>query len=307
MRYELGLFTRLFQNESFENMIKKTIKFPDIKYLELTANYGSKHINIFDYDPEYYLNIISKNNLKIDSLSVHRDTQLFLGSKGEGTRHFYPGSMEEQREYAKKVLYQLPKTAKDLGIKKIVGNIGVQNFSDIFEWPHKNGWKKQIEYAKSQWMPVLERFNEVGIKFAHEIGPQQLAYDLESSLELLETFENIESFGFCIDPSQILYLGINPSTCIEVLKDRIYNFHAKDAEFNYTFGYSSNISAGDSNRVSRGYRSRIPGWGDSNWKKIITSLIIAGYKGPLSIEIQDIFFEELEGLERAIQFLNSLK
>lgn len=302
---QLGIFTRVFQDISFDEMVKQARGY-GFKTLELTANYKSKHINIMQPDIEHILQIIEQNDLQITSLDIHRDSQLFLGAKGKDTYHFYQGTSVEQQEYAEKVLYQIAEVTKQLNVRVVVGNIGCLDFSDIFEWPSKSGWKNQLSIAKEKWMPILERYYTENIIFAHEIGPQQLAFNTETALELADVFENIPSLGFCIDPSQLLYTGINISDCIESLGKKVVNFHAKDAEFNHTVRKSGILAHGNYSPINRGYRSRIPGWGDVDWKKTLTSLKIIDYQGPISVEIEDQFLEKDEALKKTIAFLSPL-
>ena len=304
---KLGLFTRAFEDLNFEEMTRIiSHRYSAITQLELTANYGSKHINILNPDISSIQKCLNSEHLAISNLSIHRDSQLLLGARGSVTKHFFPGNEHEQKEYAKHVLYKCADVAKELAIPVVVGNIGCENFSDLFDWPIKTGWQNQLEVAKAQWMPILEYYNKKNIKYAHELGPQQLAYDLETALLLLETFENIDSFGFCIDPSQLLYTGVNIPLVIEKLNTKVFHFHAKDAEFNYTKEYSGILPQGSRLRTNRGYRNRIPGWGDIEWKKVLTSLKSINYNGPISIEIDDVFCNRDEAINKSIHFLNPL-
>lgn len=303
---ELGLFTRIFEDVEFEKMADLVSNKFGVYNLELTANYNSKHINILKPETEKIQKGLEEYNLRITNLAIHRDSHLLLGARGVDTNHFYKGNIIEQQEYAKKVLYKSADIAHDLNIPVVVGNIGCEYFGDFFDWPVKTSWNNQLEKAQKIWMPILEYYYKLNVKFAHEIGPQQLAYDLETSFLLLDKFQKIDSFGYCVDPSQLLYTGVNICQSIELLGDRVFHFHAKDAEFNYTKNVSGVLSYGSRNRINRGYRNRIPGWGDVDWRKVLTSLRIVNYAGPISIEIDDPFISRDEAILKSISYLSPL-
>ena len=42
------------------------------------------------------------------------------------------------------------------------------------------------------------------------------------------------------------------------------------------------------------WRYRIPGWGDTNWTRIVSGLMEAGYDGVISIEHEDPVWEGAE-------------
>ncbi|RNC97252.1 sugar phosphate isomerase/epimerase family protein [Lysinibacillus halotolerans] len=303
---ELGIFTRVFQEKNLEETFELITQKYSIRNVELTANKGSRHINLSDPDIDYLVKMVDKYNVKITALSMHRDTQLIMGPHGKATKHFFDGSMDEQIEYGIKITKKAAEIAKELNIPMVIGNLGAINFSELFEWPNKNGWKEQQEIAKERWYPILEYYEKKGIKFAHELGPQQIAYNLETAEEILEKLDFIDSLGFCIDPSQLLYTGVDTSVCIERLNKRVFNFHAKDGEFTQHLKTSGWLPHGDINRLNRGYRNRIPGWGSSDWRKIMTSLKIIKYSGPISIEIEDPFVDADEALNKTIEYLRPL-
>ncbi|SDM33159.1 Sugar phosphate isomerase/epimerase [Paenibacillus sp. OK060] len=304
----LGLFTRIYQNETLEVALEK-IKTLGINSVELTANNGSLHFDIERASDPSYKNklnqIFSESGLTISGLAIHRDTQLVLGPYGEATQQFYSGSKEEQKAYGIRRTIQAAKAAKEYNIPLVIGHLGCLEFSQYHPWPSKDGWEKQKENAKSTWMPILEEYERLGIKFAHEISPQQMAYNLETALEMSELL-NIDSFGYCLDPSNLLITGVDPSIYAEVLGKKIFNVHGKDTEFTNHLNTSGWMPHGDLNRKGRGFRSRIPGWGDTNWKKFLTAVKLSGYNGVISLEIDDISMSSEEAISKAKQFLEPI-
>ena len=71
-------------------------------------------------------------------------------------------------------------------------------------------------------------FSEVGVKFALEVHPAEIAYDIYSTQTALEAIGHHESFCFNFDPSHLLWQGVDPVKFIDMFGDRIVHAHMKD-------------------------------------------------------------------------------
>ncbi|SCC23622.1 Sugar phosphate isomerase/epimerase [[Bacillus] enclensis] len=252
-----------------------------------------------------YQKLLEKHQLKIEALTMHRDSQLIMGPHGDATQRFFKGTPDEQVEYGKQRLMKAAEVANEYGIPKITGFMGAGEFSSWYPWPHSEGWKQQQNLAYERWMPILEYYEKLGVKFAHEVGPQQLAYNLETTQEILEIL-NIDSFGICFDPSNFILTGVNPCIFVEEIGSKIFHVHGKDSELTHHVSSSGWMAHGDLSRPDRGFRFRIPGWGDVNWKKVLTTLKLNGYNDVISIEIEDPTMDSEEALEKTIDHLKPL-
>ena len=52
---------------------------------------------------------------------------------------------------------------------------------------------------------------------------------------------------------------------------------------------------GDMRALNHTYRFRIPGWGQVDWKEVITELSMVGYDGALSYEHEDVTMSRMDG------------
>ncbi len=305
---DLCIFTRAYQEFKFDEALEK-IKAHELSNLEITSNNKSIHLDLdIALENEYRKNfekVITKNDMSIPAISIHRDSQLVLGPYGDATARFCSGTPDEQINYGIQRTLQAGRVAREYGIPVVVGYLGCADFSQWYPWPNKDGWNCQLNIAKERWMPILEKYDKWGVKFAHEIAPQQIAYNLETAEEIRDIFD-CESFGFCYDPSNLVLTGVNSLICIERLADKIFHVHAKDAEITHHAPVSGWMSHGDFGRSDRGFRFRIPGWGDLEWKKILTTLKTSGYNGMISIEIEDSTVGIDEGIRKTIQYLKPL-
>ena len=154
--------------------------------------------------------------------------------------------------------------------------------------------------------PILDVFGECGVKFALEVHPTEIAFDLYTAQRALEALDHREEFGFNFDPSHLHWQGVDPVEFIRAFPDRIYHVHIKDAAttLNGRTGIlASHLDFGD---PRRGWDFRSPGRGSVNFEEIIRALNVIGYTGPLSVEWEDSGMEREFGAREACQFVKEL-
>ncbi len=132
-----------------------------------------------------------------------------------------------------------------------------------------------------RWNPILDVFGECGVKFALEVHPTEIAFDLYTAERALEALGHREEFGFNFDPSHLIWQGVDPVEFIRAFPDRIYHVHMKDAivTLNGRTGIlASHLNFGD---PRRGWDFRSLGHGGVNFEEIIRALNEIDYQGPL--------------------------
>ncbi len=154
--------------------------------------------------------------------------------------------------------------------------------------------------------PILDVFGECGVRFALEVHPTEIAFDIYTAEAALEALGHREEFGFNFDPSHLLWQGVDPVEFIRAFPDRIYHVHVKDA-ITTLDGRSgilaSHLNFGD---PQRGWDFRSPGRGGVNFEEIIRALNVINYDGPLSVEWEDSGMEREFGAREACQFVKTL-
>ena len=73
----------------------------------------------------------------------------------------------------------------------------------------------------------------------------------------------------------------------------------------HNVGRSGLLAHGKWARRDRGFRFRIPGWGDVLWKSLNSELQLVGYSGVLAVEHEDPTMDRREGLRRAFRYLST--
>jgi sugar phosphate isomerase/epimerase len=142
------------------------------------------------------------------------------------------------------------------------------------------------EFA-DRWNPILDVFDEEGVKFGLEAHPAEIAYDIYTAEKTLEAVNHREAFGFNFDPSHFVHQLFNPVHFIDRFPDRIYHVHIKDSKVRLNGHRSiltSHLNFGDDRR---GWDFVSPGRGDVNIEEIVRKLNRIGYDGPLSVEWED--------------------
>ncbi|MDO5113029.1 MAG: sugar phosphate isomerase/epimerase [Planctomycetia bacterium] len=198
--------------------------------------------------------------------------------------------------------------AKKFGVSVVNGFTGSSiwkyfySFPPVPQWVIDDGYKLLAEL----WLPILDVFQECGVKFALEVHPTEIAFDLYSALRTLESLEHHPAFGFNFDPSHLFWQGIDPVEFIRMFPDRIFHVHVKDAiqTLNGRTGIlGSHLNFGNRRR---GWDFRSPGRGDVNFEEIIRELNAIDYQGPLSVEWEDSGMNRDHGAKEAVQFVRNL-
>jgi sugar phosphate isomerase/epimerase len=144
------------------------------------------------------------------------------------------------------------------------------------------------------------------VRFALEVHPTEIAFDLYTAERALAALDRREEFGFNFDPSHLVWQGIDPVEFLRAFPDRIYHVHVKDAAvtLNGRSGVlGSHLPFGDGRR---GWDFRSPGRGSVPFEEIIRALNQIQYAGPLSVEWEDPGMDREAGAREACQFVKQL-
>ena len=124
-----------------------------------------------------------------------------------------------------------------------------------------------------RWNPILDVFDEVGVRFAHEVHPREIAYDYWTTVRTLEAIGHREAFGLNWDPSHFIWQQLNPVDFILEFADRIYHVDCKDVKLNLGNGRNgrlgSHLAWAD---LRRGWDFVSTGRGDVPWEASFRAL-----------------------------------
>jgi sugar phosphate isomerase/epimerase len=162
-----------------------------------------------------------------------------------------------------------------------------------------------FELLAERFNPILDVFGECGVRFALEVHPTEIAFDIYTAERALEALGHREEFGFNFDPSHLIWQGVDPVAFIRAFPDRIYHVHVKDAIVTLdgkTGILASHLNFGD---ARRGWDFRSPGRGGVNFEEIMRALNDIEYDGPLSVEWEDSGMDREFGAREAAQFVKT--
>jgi sugar phosphate isomerase/epimerase len=171
------------------------------------------------------------------------------------------------------------------------------------ELPRSENFGYMVESFR-QLAPVLE-VHQAKIVIEGWPGPGALCCTPEG----YETFFKecpSQSMGVNYDPSHLLRMGIDPLRFLREFAGRVHHVHGKDTELIeeglYRYGNSQEPTLGKSHGFgAMHWRYTIPGHGVARWTEIFRILAEAGYRGAVSIELEDEnFCGTTEGEKAAI-------
>jgi len=200
------------------------------------------------------------------------------------------------------------RAAQKLGVSVVNGFTGSSIWHLLYSFPPvtpemiDDGFKLLAE----RWNPILDVFGECGVKFALEVHPTEIAFDIVTAQRALDALGNREEFGFNFDPSHLLWQGVDPVEFIRAFPDRIYHVHMKDAIV--TLDGRSGILSSHLNfgEAGRGWDFRSLGRGGVNFEEIIRELNRINYNGPLSVEWEDCGMDRDQGAAEACDFVKTI-
>ena len=307
---KIGIFTATYLDMELEEVCKMASRL-GYEAVELPAFRGNPHLDIEEIvkgnNAKHLKDTITSYGMIISALSNHPEGQIILGPFGKDTDAIYPGSKEEKYTFGMDRMIKTAQAANALEVPVVCGFIGCENFGRFFPWPYSKGWADMEDEFVDRWGKVLDKFAEYGVKFAHEPHPSELVYDIDTALRSVELMGGRKEWGFNYDPANLVYLGIDVERFVDELHDRIYHVHAKDGELvRHNQRRSGHIPQGDWQRLGRGFRFRIPGWGSVPWKKVITELSLIGYDYVMSYEHEDVTMSRQDGIKKTIEYLKPL-
>lgn len=308
---KLGLCTGTYSDLPLDEVCKMAAEY-GYETLEIeTFTKDNLHMDvrtILDKDNiRRYKEKIREYGLEISSLGNHPESQLVMGPYGRDTDDIYSGTKEEKIKYGTEAVIRAAQIANEMEIPVVVGFTGCENFGRVCQWPDAKAWEREEEIFAERWGPILKKYEEYGVRYAHEPHPNQMVYDIETARRSVELFGGCRAWGFNFDPANMMMYGIDVEAFIDLLGDRIYGVHAKDAQIvKQNVGRSGLNPNGNYRRIDRGFRFRIPGWGNISWENVITELAMVGYFGSLNFEHEDITMSRMDGIRKTSAYLKPM-
>ncbi len=255
--------------------------------------------------------ILEKYGLRCFAISNHLVGQCVCDNIDERHKSVLPdriwgdGDPEGVRQRAAEEIMNTARAAKLFGVDTVNGFTGSSVWGAFYFFPPTTQAFIQAGYQDfaDRWLPILDVFQQEGVKFALEVHPTEIAYDIVTAERALAALGRHASFGFNFDPSHLIHQFIDPVEFIDAFSDRIFHVHVKDSRVRLNGRTSILASHLDFGDPRRGWDFVSPGHGDVRWDPIIRALNRIGYNGPLSIEWEDSGMDREYGAPEALAMI----
>lgn len=215
-------------------------------------------------------------------------------------------------------MYDCARLAGKLGVKKIVAMAGLSagNETDTtpnwitstVSWPdfmapaYEYQWKVTIEF----WRKFAAHCKECKVEqIAIEEFPGTMVWSAETMLKLREATDPI--IGINLDPSHMMILGADPIAAVRALEGCIFHVHGKDARIERGLSDINGIleprPVTESSKRVWNYVAVGCGKDLKWWKEFFSVLSMMGYKGDVSLEMEDLTMSVEAGVRTSIDAL----
>ncbi|MFB7142652.1 sugar phosphate isomerase/epimerase family protein [Gottfriedia sp. NPDC056225] len=309
---KLGVFTVLFAEKSFEEMLDKVAD-AGLKAIEIgTGCYpGNAHCPLDDLlESEQlrkeYIEKVEKRRLIISAFSCHGNP------------------ISPDKAFAKESHDVLVKTIKLASLLEVPvvncfsGTSGDHEGAKYPSWP-VTAWPNEYgDVLNWQWEEKL-------IPFWKEMGKFAKDHQVKIGLELHGGFlvhtpytllklrnETCDAIGANLDPSHLWWQGIDPVAAIKILgkENAIHHFHAKDTYIDQDnvnmYGLTDMQPYGEVQTRAWTFRSVGCGHSLKEWSDMMSALRTFGYDYVVSIEHEDPIMSIEEGFTRAVKNLQTV-
>ena len=259
--------------------------------------------------------ILASHNLKAWALANHLVGQAVcdnpIDERHQGIlpeRLWGDGEAEGVRQRAAEEMKDAARAAAKMGIPTVVGFTGSSIWHTVAMFPPVPAEMIERGYQDfaDRWNPILDVFDEEGVRFAHEVHPSEIAYDYWTTKRSLEAIGHRPAFGLNFDPSHFMWQDLDPVGFLWDFQDRIYHVHLKESRKqldgrNGRLG--SHLPWAD---PRRGWDFVSTGHGDVPWESIFRMLNFIGYEHSMSVEWEDAGMDRLTGGPEALEFVRKL-
>lgn len=178
--------------------------------LELVCRSGYIDVDAAASDPEYCRrrkDLLAGHGLRCFALSNHAAGHLVCDPNDDcRTDVFAPphcaGSADAKRTWAIAAMKNTARAARNLGAGVVTGFTGSPIWHLLYRFPPVPEEWIEEGFARfaALWNPILDVFDECGVRFALEVHPAQIAFDGPTARRALEAVGCRPAFGFNFDP-----------------------------------------------------------------------------------------------------------
>ncbi|MGW9112202.1 sugar phosphate isomerase/epimerase family protein [Microbacterium sp. NPDC055683] len=277
------------------------------------------HLDPWRWDDDAYvqdrLDILARHGLKVWTISNHLKGQAVCDDPID-QRHrdilsdavWGDGDPEGVRQRAAEELKNTARLAAKLGAKTVTGFTGSSIWKYVAMFPPASDEMIAAGYRDfaDRWNPIIDVFEEVGVRFALEVHPSEIAYDYWTAKATLEAIGHRPGFGINFDPSHFMWQQLDPVAFVLDFAEHILHVHVKESVTNLDGRNGVLGSHLPWANPRRGWTFVSTGHGEVPWEPLFRALNAIGYDGPTSVEWEDAGMDRLHGAPEALAFVREL-
>ncbi|MBN2266607.1 MAG: sugar phosphate isomerase/epimerase, partial [Candidatus Aminicenantes bacterium] len=236
MARPVTIFTGQWADLPFEEVCRKAAAW-GYDGLEIACWGNHMDVRKAAADPAYVRDrkrVLEAHGLKCWALGAHLAGQCVGDEYDPRLDGFAPdpvkGKPDALRKWAVEEMKATARAARAMGCYVVNGFMGSPIWKAWYSFPPTT--EELVEAAfqriKELWTPIFDEFDEQGVKFALEVHPTEIAFDLYTTRRLLDTFNGRLTLGLNFDPSHLVWQGVEPHLFIRDFADRVYHVHMKD-------------------------------------------------------------------------------
>lgn len=234
---------------------------------------GVTHIDVHNDDPTKIHELCDQHGVSISGLG------------------YYPNALSPDADEATAAVDQIKAVismSAKLGINRMYSFVGRDWTKSV-----DDNWPRFLQ----TWKPILEHAESLGVLVGIENCPMFFTDDewpggknLATSPAIWERMFNdlpFDNFGLNYDPSHFVFQQMDYIAPLREFADRIFHVHAKDMRVDRERLNRVGILA----NPNEYHTPKLPGLGDIDWGKFVSTLTCSGYKGAVCVEVEDRAFE----------------
>ena len=315
MARKVTLYTAQWGDMPLETICQKAKEFGyDGIELFCTEN----HLDIEKLSQDYcdsIKSLLAQYGLELFAISCHTVGQCVCDRIDNRHKSILParlwgdGDPEGVRQRATAEMIRIGEAAKMLGVNTVIGFTGSPIWHLLYSFPpvSADDIKAGFQETAERFKPILDAYHANGVRFALEVHPTEIAFDISSTQTLLEALDYHPAFGFNYDPSHMGYQGVDYVGFINQFADRIFHVHMKDVWWSdvptRAGVFGGHLPFGHPDRC---WDFRSMGRGKINFEEIIRALNRINYQGPLSVEWEDNGMDREHGAAESLLFVKKV-
>ncbi|HEX7064003.1 MAG TPA: sugar phosphate isomerase/epimerase [Bacillales bacterium] len=309
---KLGVFTVLFSDKSFEDMLDY-VKNAGLEAVEVGTggNPGDAHCKLDELleseeERNQYMEAVRSRGLTISALSCHANPISPDKAYAEESHETFVKTVQLAEMLGVPVVNCFSGTAGDHEGAKYPNwpvSPWPTEYSEVLQWQ----WEEKLIPYWRKWGKYAQDHN---VKIGLELHGGFLVHTPYTMLKLRE--ETCEAVGANLDPSHMWWQGIDPVAAIKILgkAGALHHFHAKDTFIDQEnvnmYGLTDMQPYGNVQTRAWTFRSVGCGHDVKEWSDMISALRTYGYDYVVSIEHEDPLMSVEEGFTRAVENLQSV-